>query len=556
MRRLLLLLIVAAACRDSAYSAASKADTPASWRAYLAGHPDADSASQGRSRLAELELAEAQKLHTVVAYKRFLDEFGDTESAPRAKALLEGLRFNAAREAGAARAMRLFIREHPDGAHRAEAEQRLSELELKEVSNLTDAAELERFVAQHPDDPKATEATARLDDTAFEKSAGAADLYAYLRDFPAGTHREDARRRLLSLELDGLLFSGLVEEAEGQAKRSPLAAGLADLPQRLARARAERAVAKSADERVRKALVGYHLRALDDLARALSAPDPMDRWEAARELGFVVSVKALDPLLDALQGSRVPAVRLEAFTSLGRLLRTLPRPVADYEVATRLEALREKASDAQAHLTSAALLDLTGQLERASAEYQKVWDPAAPDPVVLKRWVEIRTERRQPFSAAVAARQLALWAKAEVDRRGPATAESALALARDACTCVELTRFARGVVAAAKTAKTDFPEDLDAFGVRVEDAARLAEARLKDAELLLVQADARARRCADRSFVERVAVAERQRLDALEALKAKPPKDVALALELVRDRDPEASVREAAGRLLASLNVR
>jgi hypothetical protein len=549
-------LLLTAACRDSAYSAASKADTPAAWRAYLAGHPDDESASQGKARLAELELAEAQKVHTVLAYKRFLDEFGDTDSAPRAKALLEGLRFNAAKEAGTARAMRLFVREHPDGAHRAEAEQLLSTLELKEVSSLTDSAELERFVAQHPDDPKATEATAKLDDAAFQKSASAAALYAYLRDYPAGTHREDAKRRLLSLQLDGLLFSGLVDEAEALAKRSPLAAGLGDLPKRLERGKAERAVETSADERIKKALIGYHLRSIDDLVHALSAPDPMDRWEAARELGFVVSVKAIDPLLEALSGSRTPAVRLEAFQSLGRLLRTLPRSVADYEVATRLEALREKSSDAEVHLTAAALLDLTGQLERASAEYQKVWDPSLPDPVVLKRWVEIRTERRQPFSAAVAARQLALWAKAEVDRRGPATPESALGLARDACTCVELTHFAREVVAQAKKAKTDFPEDVDAFGVRVEDAARLAEARLKDAELLLVQADARARRCADRAFGERLALAEKARLDAVEALRTRPPKDAPLALEVIRDHDPESSVREAAARVLASLNVR
>jgi len=48
---------------------------------------------------------------------------------------------------------------------------------------------------------------------------------------------------------------------------------------------------------VQRALPGYYLRSFDDLVSSLHAPDPMDRWEAAEELGEHVDVKALDPLL-------------------------------------------------------------------------------------------------------------------------------------------------------------------------------------------------------------------------------------------------------------------
>lgn len=516
------------------------------WREFIAQNPNDEHLEEARDRLAALELIEAQKVHSVVAYKRFLEEFGDTDSGATAKKLLEGLRFNAAMEKGTAQALRQFLRDHPDGVHRAEVEKRLSELEISEVLAGDDLKALAAVTAGHPEDPRGEVAALKLDDVAFAKARGASAWLSYLSDFPAGRHRDEARVQLLSLEIDGLLVSGDLSAARALVARSPLAKELRDLPARLARAEAVAALERSKDERVRRALPSHTLRSLEDLVKSLQAPDPMDRWEAAEELGYHVSVHAIDPLLEAFRAARLPLIRLKAFLSLGRLLRALPRPVAEYQVAVRVERLKEQASDAQLVLTMAALFDLTGQLDRAASEYQRVWDPNAPDPVVLQRWADLRLERRQHFSAAVAARQLARWAMDVLAAQGSVGPTNALAASRELCSVLAAAKRAEEVIALASKEKTEFPEDLEHFLLRAREARRLAEAKLRDAELELLAIDARARRCGDNPVADRMAAGKLARLDALRALAAKPPKEWPLLREIVVERDPEPAVREAA----------
>jgi tetratricopeptide (TPR) repeat protein len=349
----------------------------------------------------------------------------------------------------------------------------------------------------------------------------------------------------------------LLEEAEARVKAHPLGPKLERFPERLARAKAVREALASREPLAQAAHVGHYLRDLGDLQQALGAQDPLDRWQAAEELGQHVSVRALEPLLTAFRTARNPLIRQYAMESLQSVLRALPRAVAEYEVAVRLESLRERASSAEVYLTIAALLDLTGQLELASTEYQRAYDTTNPDPVVLRRWVEIRQERRQPFSAAVAARQLALWALG-VAREEVVSSEGGvpLASARQLCAAAENARFAAQAIAEARKQATEFPEDLNTFERAAADAVKLSEARLADAELLLREQKPDVRLCRDQQVHERLSSAVKERTVVLEAVGTKLPKLAPLLLELARDRDPSPEVRAAAAARLAAISAR
>lgn len=546
VRLIIVIAALAAGCRDSAYRAAAKVDTVAGWRAFIAQHPTDEQLDSATARLAELEFDEARRAHTLIAYKRFLERHPQAAQARAAAALLEGLRFNAAKDRGTAQALRQFVREHPDGAHRDEADALLKALELREVATLDEPATLARIAAQNPDDPRAAEVSTRLDEVAWARATSPAGWLAYLAEMPAGVNRDAARAKLLSVQLEGLLVSGLVADAEALAAKSPLLKAVPDWPARLARGRALNALEATKDEAVRRALPGWTRRSLDDVLKSLHAPDPMDRWQAAEELGQFVTVRVIDPLLEQLRGARNALVRQAAFESLRGVLRALPRPVAEYEVAVRLEALDRTASDAQLFLTRAALLDVSGQLERAAGEYQRAWDPQSPDPVVLRRWMAIRAERRQFFAGAVTARQLAVWAKEAALQAAEPTPATARASARELCAAHVNATAALEAIRAARGENVEFPDDLESFEVRAVDALKLTQAKLRDAELVLLEGDARAAVCGNRDVAERLAAGEQERLAALAGLKARRPKELPLLLELVRTRDPAPAVRAAA----------
>jgi hypothetical protein len=220
--------------------------------------------------------------------------------------------------------------------------------------------------------------------------------------------------------------------------------------------------------------------------------------------------------------------------------------VAEFEVATRVEAAGASASDGQVVLTLAALLDLSGQLQRAATEYQRAFDPATPDPVVLRRWMAIRAERKEPYSAAVAARQLSIWAEGQVKDVSASPDASGLSSARALCGAREYALAAREAISKALVEKVEFADDVRVYALRAAEAVRLSEAKLRDVELKLLEADARTRRCGDASFRARLAEGEKQRLEALQALTGpKAPKTAPLVLELARERDPSPAIRTA-----------
>ncbi|MFP2911657.1 tetratricopeptide repeat protein, partial [Pyxidicoccus sp. 3LFB2] len=232
LRRALAVLLLATSCIPSPYDRAASTDTVDAYRAFLRenpSHPDVDAAE---ARLAELEFEDAKRLHTVIAYKRYLEAHPDDAPSRTAKTLLEGLRFNAAKEANTVASWRQFLHEHPDGAQRDEAKRLLAEAEARELATTEDPTKLADYLKASPDDPRRQEVESRLDGQAFAqaKASGAMKLFAYLKDFPAGAHREEARGLLLELEVEGLLVSGQVDEAEARVKAHPLGPKLTGFP--------------------------------------------------------------------------------------------------------------------------------------------------------------------------------------------------------------------------------------------------------------------------------------------------------------------------------------
>ncbi|NOJ99049.1 HEAT repeat domain-containing protein [Corallococcus coralloides] len=553
-RRALALVLLATGCTHMSFEKASELDTVQAYQDFLRENPEDPEATTAQGRIEGLEFDEAKRLHSVIAYKRFLEKYPDAPQLQRAKSLLEGLRFNAAKEADTEAGWRQFLAEHPDGAHRDEARAKLQAAQERDVQTTTDLKRVSQLLQGEAAGARREELERKLDDESFAQARDAGKLFAYLRDFPAGTHREEVRVKLLELEVEGLLVSGLVDEAEAKVKVHPLGPKLTGFPARLARAREEQVALSRTEPAARAMQAGHYLRDLEDLKRALVAPDPLDRWQAAEELGQHVSVRAVDPLLEALRTARNPLIRQNALSSLRTVLSALPAPVAGYEVAVRLESLRERASSPELYITVAALLDLSGQLEQAASQYQRVYESGGTDPVVLWRWVQLREQRKQAFSAAVAARQLAVWAQTTA-REELVSAEGGvpLASARQLCAAVVDARFAAQAIARVRNEKTEFPEDMATFERTAQDAVRLAEAKLADAELLLRQQHPGVRTCADQQVTERLSQGVKERTQALQqASSAKLPKPVGtLLLELARERDPSPEVRAAAASRLA-----
>jgi hypothetical protein len=504
-----------------------QSESAEAYRDFLKAQPSDAHADEAEQRLAELDYQEACRLRTLLAYKRFLQAHPRAPQAPDVKARLETLRFNTTEANPSVEAWRNFLREHPAGAHHVEAEKQLALLERGAAVDAAKQPVLD-------------------DDEAFAQAQRKGPLarLAYLRDFPLGAHREEAHVLLFADKVEGLLYSGEVDRARDEVAKSPLGPRLQDFTSRLSAAeQLGRLMASKGAKGVGALLV----RPQAELTQSLSAEDPLERWQAEEELSQFVSVDTLEPLFHALRTGRNPRVRLEALESLRTLVRAFPPGVAEYELGTRLHALTPEAGSAEVHFELAVLWDLLGDFEAAKREYRDAFDPENPDPVVLHRFIELREARQEPFSAAVAARQLAVWAEGVATAAAKESVGTAsYGTARQLCAAAREAEVALAAITRAEGHPVEFPEDLKSFHALAERAVRTTRAKLTDAELALRTRVPSAAPCADRAVEDRIVAGEAARLQVVRALSREKSRWADQVLSWSATHDPSLSVREAA----------
>lgn len=519
-------------------------------RAQVAADPHSSRGEAALADLVELEFQRASAQHTVLGWKRFLEKHPTAPRADEARARLETLRFTGAKARGSAGAWERFLVEHPNGAHAEEARRELAEARRREATGGGAPVALDRGSEGAA---AGGEAGDQLDHAAWDQAQGGATrkLLDYLRGHPAGLHREAAQRELFSRTLDVLLYEGELLRAREEAAKSPLTSGITDLEGRFDAAERTRRVLARASEPLRAALPSHYLRPLADLRRSLTAPDPLDRWQAAEELGEHSEPAAIDPLLDALRGARSPLVRQRAFESLQRVAAALPPALADHTLTQRTEALAALGDSPEVLIALAALAEAQGAPAQALTLFGLALQPVDPEPLVLLRTAQLRAQLGQPFSSAVAARQLAVWARDTAQRLDPSGPDfSPLWGARSLCAAVEYATAAEEALVKARASSTDFPEDLAEFLRVALEARRLGVARLRDAEAVLQRQDPHALRCTDRRVVDRLEEGRRLRIQAISKLGKEP--EARAILELAAARDPAPEVRAAAAARLTA----
>ena len=302
-------------------------------------------------------------------------------------------------------------------------------------------------------------------------------------------------------------------------------------------------MARILDDRAIQDAMGWSsLRGFDDLLRTLESSDPMDRWEGLREMGQYISVRSIDPLLSGVQRGRNPLIQQAAFDSLMGVLKALPGQVAEYEVATRLRSLNAKAGGPEIHLAIATLLDVTGcaLTSRRRATRRRLIQ-AHSDPWILHRWVSIREDRGQMFSAAVAARQLALWAQGLSEGIDPGAEGYPLVSARLLCAARGEARVSRRRPWPRQgTRRRSFLRTLTNSRKRPRKRRAPPTRKLGDAELLVQTHESTARKCDDASVSKRLEQAQRRRLQSLMSVRKRFPAKAVDLLHWVEAHDPAA----------------
>jgi hypothetical protein len=298
--------------------------------------------------------------------------------------------------------------------------------------------------------------------------------------------------------------------------------------------------------------VSWH--SVEALEAALKAPDILLRARVVEEMGFWMDASVLDSLLGLIGASRNVLIRQRAFESLQRFFQALPNGLANYQVAKREQQQALKEFEGSEALKWAVLYDLSGQRAKAAALYSKAYSPELPDPVLLRRWVTLRREQKQYYSAAVAARQLAWWTERTVEDLRPMREVEVLFAARELCAALDMGVFAVASLEALAKEPTDFPEDVLSFLRKAQASLRLVQARLEDLELVLSEKMPQAERCEARGLPWTIEAKVGERKKAFERLAKQKPAAAKLLIERAMEADPLIELRAELLDLQASLS--
>jgi len=534
-------LLALLACQSN-FQKAPKEDSIEAYQEYLRTGQNEDLLLLAQERLAALEFKQAKELHSILSYKRFLEKFPDAPEAKPAAVLLENLRFESAMAEGTPHALRHFLREYPNGLRRAEVVERLASMEREALESSDNVPHLRGAAQLYADKPLGMVANERLDEVHFQNAKAASDYFDYLHQFPAGKHRKDARVALLSLELEVLQAFSKWEEAERLVKQ-PLGESIPEVEARLRKLRQYKTLLESKAPELLQTQMRFSWHSPEELEAALKEADLLLRANAVQELGFWMDASVVERLLGIVSASRNALVRQRAFESLQRLFQALPSSLANYQIAKWEQKTTLKELEGEELLKWAILYDLSGQKGKAAALYAKAYSPEVPDPILLRRWVTLRKEQGQYYSAAVAARQLAWWVERTVEDFSPVREAEVVLAARELCAATEMGAFAVASLEVLAQKSTEFPEDVLAFVQRAQTGLRLAQARLEDAELVLLGQQPQAKPCKERGLPWSIETQVKERKAAFERLSKQRPEAAKLLIQRALEVDPLVELR-------------
>jgi eukaryotic-like serine/threonine-protein kinase len=130
----------------------------------------------------------------------FLRRYPNGVHQADAESKLDDLYWAQASQSNTVATVRDYLNRYPRGRHADDAKGAIARMDWQAVENSNDAAAVGDFLRRYPSGPYHDRAAAREDDLMWGHTArDSAGLHAYLQEFPAGRHADEARSDLESL---------------------------------------------------------------------------------------------------------------------------------------------------------------------------------------------------------------------------------------------------------------------------------------------------------------------------------------------------------------------